>query len=532
MGKREFARAHHVAFFDAMATELPDDYAPQEVNHLTLGYFAVGGLSLLRELGRVNKDEIAKWVLSFQVHPDAHADEDNGSFYGFCGSRSTQFPLPNVKDPCHNGSHLASTYSALAILKIVGYNLANIDSKALLLSMKKLQQPDGSFMPSHIGAETDLRFVYCAAAICSMLDDWTGMDKLKAKEYIFNCQSYDGGFGMVPGSESHEFNICLLLCSGLLVLIVCLRVSESGGGTFCAVAALHLMGFVQVDLASNLRDSASIDIRMLLEWCLQRQVTDGGFQGRRNKPSDTCYAFCQNPPHLGVSFLTAAAAMAGVGSALRRVYLSVYNWVVFAGWAQVLYYAVLALRESGHEAVYAAVERPLQFAQTAAIMECCDKVVFFLGLVRSPVSATLPQIGSRLFLTWGILWSFPETQSHILVTTLVISWSITEIIRYSFFGMKEALGFSPSWLLWLRYSTFMVLYPTGISSEVGLIWIALPYIKASEKYCFRLPNRWNFSYDYYFTSMLALMIYIPGSPHMFTYMLSQRKKALSKTKTV
>jgi len=49
-------------------------------------------------------------------------------------------------------------------------------------------------MPIHIGAETDLRFVYCAAAICSMLNDWTGMDKLK---------SYDGGFGMVPGSESH-----------------------------------------------------------------------------------------------------------------------------------------------------------------------------------------------------------------------------------------------------------------------------------------------------------------------------------------
>ena len=69
-----------------------------------------------------------------------------------------------------------------------------------------------------------------------------------------------------------EFNICLLLCNGLLVLIVCLRVSESGGGTFCAVAALHLMGFVQAELASNLRDSASIDIRMLLEWCLQVEL--------------------------------------------------------------------------------------------------------------------------------------------------------------------------------------------------------------------------------------------------------------------
>ena len=58
------------------------------------------------------------------------------------------------QDSCHNGSHLASTYSALAILKIVGYDLANIDSNALLSSMKKLQQPDGRQvfrfgLPSH-----------------------------------------------------------------------------------------------------------------------------------------------------------------------------------------------------------------------------------------------------------------------------------------------------------------------------------------------------------------------------------------------
>uniref|UniRef100_A0A0D9ZIA0 Very-long-chain (3R)-3-hydroxyacyl-CoA dehydratase n=1 Tax=Oryza glumipatula TaxID=40148 RepID=A0A0D9ZIA0_9ORYZ len=81
--------------------------------------------------------------------------------------------------------------------------------------------------------------------------------------------------------------------------------------------------------------------------------------------------------------------MAGVGSAVRRLYLSVYNWAVFFGWYSaasrhrllafgslfswldlgVLYYAVTTLLESGHEAVYAAVERPLQFAQTAAFLE-------------------------------------------------------------------------------------------------------------------------------------------------------------------
>lgn len=76
------------------------------------------------------------------------------------------------------------------------------------------------------------------------------------------------------------------------------------------------------------------------------------------------------------------------------------------------------------------------------------------GLVRSPITATLPQISSRLFVTWGILWSFPEVRNpccehspyvglrkkgrrnwtfvlqvrtHVLVSSLVISWSITEV---------------------------------------------------------------------------------------------------------
>ncbi|KAM3355406.1 hypothetical protein ACQJBY_025902 [Aegilops geniculata] len=196
--------------------------------------------------------------------------------------------------------------------------------------------------------------------------------------------------------------------------------------------------------------------------------------------------------------------------------------------AQVLYYAVEALLRSGHEGVYAAVERPLQFAQTAAVLEILHGLV---GLVRSPVSATLPQIGSRLFVTWGILWSFPETRTHILVSSLVISWSITEIIRYSFFGTKELFGSAPSSLLWLRYSSFLVMYPTGISSEVGLIYIALQFIKASEKYCIRMPNKWNYSFDYFYASILVLLVYVPGSPHMYTYMLGQRKKALAKSKT-
>uniref|UniRef100_A0ACD5V9G2 Uncharacterized protein n=1 Tax=Avena sativa TaxID=4498 RepID=A0ACD5V9G2_AVESA len=220
-----------------------------------------------------------------------------------------------------------------------------------------------------------------------------------------------------------------------------------------------------------------------------------------------------------------AAAMA------RRIYLSLYNWVAFYGWAHVLCGTASALLlpgSGGHEAVYAAVERPLLFVQTAAVVEILHSI---LGLVRSPVSATLPQILERTYVTWGILWSFPEAQSHILVTSLVLSWSITEVVRYSFFGMRETFGFEPSWLLWLRYSTFLVLYPIGLLSEVGLIFVAMPSMKTSRKYCLTMPNKLNFSFNYHYTSAFLTTLYIPVFPYLFRYMLAKRKKVLSVAKS-
>ena len=88
--------------------------------------------------------------------------------------------------------------------------------------------------------------------------------------------------------------------------------------------------------------------------------------------------------------------MAGFYSSLRHLYLVIYNWVVFAGWVQVLYFAVNTLRESIPAAVYDVVEKLLQLAQTTTVLEILHDLV---GIVRSPILETLPQIGSRLFVT-------------------------------------------------------------------------------------------------------------------------------------
>ncbi|KAA8539447.1 hypothetical protein F0562_026139 [Nyssa sinensis] len=262
-----FDKDRHIRFLEMMYQLLPSDYQGQEINRLTLAYFVISGLDILGALDRVDKEGVISWVLSLQAIPKNEAELSNGQFYGFHGSRSSQFQPNDNGVWIPNGSHLASTYCALAILKTLGYDLSLIASQSILKSLKNLQQPDGSFMPIHTGAEKDLRFVFCAAAICSMLENWSGMDMEKAKEYILNCQSYDGGFGLIPGSESH------------------------GGATYCAVASLRLMGFMEDDQLSKSASSCIINLPLLLDWSMQRQADDGGFQGRANKPSDTCYAF-------------------------------------------------------------------------------------------------------------------------------------------------------------------------------------------------------------------------------------------------
>jgi geranylgeranyl transferase type-1 subunit beta len=146
------------------------------------------------------------------------------------------------------------TYSAILSLLILGDDLSRLDKEGILKYLKICQQADGSFAP-HMGSkECDMRFVFCAFAICFLLKDWSSIEIPKSLEFIKHSQSYDGGFGTGPKRESH------------------------GGSTYCAVAALALVG--QISL---------IDQSLLLTWLMNRQ--DHGFNGRINKPDDTCYGY-------------------------------------------------------------------------------------------------------------------------------------------------------------------------------------------------------------------------------------------------
>lgn len=80
---------------------------------------------------------------------------------------------------------------------------------------------------------------------------------------------------------------------------------------------------------------------------------------------------------------------------------------------------------------------------------------------------------------------------------MLIAWSVTEVIRYSYFVITLS-GYKPAIVTWFRYNTFFVLYPLGISSECWLIYKAIE--PAGEIYGSLYP----------LVLKAILLIYIPG----------------------
>jgi len=217
-------------------------------------------------------------------------------------------------------------------------------------------------------------------------------------------------------------------------------------------------------------------------------------------------------------------------SASKSTYLLAYNGVSFILWSIVTLRAIVlipALATHGklyglHEALFTF----LRATQTLALLEVAHAT---FGLVRASPFTTAMQVASRLMLVWGVLTPFPEivittnafgrhqagtTGGPIALAGCHLAWGITEMIRYGFFVWKEGVSdVLPGWLMWLRYNTFFLLYPIGISSECVLMYLALEPAQD-------LKN----GYEWVLKAVLA--IYVPGSYILYTHMMAQRRKIM------
>lgn len=121
-----------------------------------------------------------------------------------------------------------------------------------------LRLSNGSFRMHKYG-ETDVRAVYCAIVVSRLTNIYTDVLFASSAQWVIRCQTYEGGFGGLPGVEAH------------------------GGYTFCGFSALLLLNSVNM-----------CDTKSLLRWVANKQMPyEGGFQGRTNKLVDGCYSFWQ-----------------------------------------------------------------------------------------------------------------------------------------------------------------------------------------------------------------------------------------------
>jgi len=72
--------------------------------------------------------------------------------------------------------------------------------------------------------------------------------------------------------------------------------------------------------------------------------------------------------------------------------------------------------------------------------------------VRAPLATTAMQVASRMLLVWGVVNNFPaQTAFSPLYSSMLIAWSVTEVIRYAFFATNLWTGGAvPRGLQWLR----------------------------------------------------------------------------------
>ncbi|CAK9100712.1 Very-long-chain (3R)-3-hydroxyacyl-CoA dehydratase hpo-8 (Probable 3-hydroxyacyl-CoA dehydratase) [Durusdinium trenchii] len=164
-----------------------------------------------------------------------------------------------------------------------------------------------------------------------------------------------------------------------------------------------------------------------------------------------------------MQLFTATAFHGGVGcSAVAYIvasmvvpcWLVIYSTLQMLGWSSALF----LIGSQGAPAAEAVISKFTYF-QIAEILHAV------LGMVPSNPVTTAMQITSRVGAVQIVAAAASAASRSAMLpwmTLFYVAWSITEVVRYSYYALNTA-GVQLSPLTWLRYSTFLLLYPAGVT---------------------------------------------------------------------
>ncbi|KAI5634807.1 protein tyrosine phosphatase-like protein, PTPLA domain-containing protein [Phthorimaea operculella] len=212
-------------------------------------------------------------------------------------------------------------------------------------------------------------------------------------------------------------------------------------------------------------------------------------------------------------------------SAFGKFYLVAYNSIQTVGWSYLLWISLVHFLNRGTlDTFWPEIKWTVIIFQNAAVLEVVHAA---LGLVPSSVMVVLMQVYSRVFLVCGALLATQGATTSPGLPLCILAWSVTEIIRYAYYAVN-LIATVPQALLFMRYSTFLVLYPIGITGELLCMYHSLDEIYEKKLFTVSMPNSWNFVFNYYYFLIFYMLLYIPLFPVLFGHMLAQRRKMLSK----
>lgn len=239
-----------------------------------------------------------------------------------------------------------------------------------------------------------------------------------------------------------------------------------------------------------------------------------------------------------------------------RLVLGVYNSALFAVWTWIFYQAALLFLESytanqrqiqllirrnlylspietiedlfamvPFSAMFDKIGQTMKYAQFAAFIE-----IFFIviGWVPSQVATALLQCAVRLIVIFGAMDTPFCARNNITGNAVVFAWSLSEIVRYSFYALNafSPSGKSPYVVVWMRYTFFIFLYPTGLVCEMYLLASTLKGAIKTDMWSVSLPNEYNFVFYWPMVLIALLMLFPPGFLQLYSHMFQQRRKVI------
>ncbi|XP_011505535.1 PREDICTED: very-long-chain (3R)-3-hydroxyacyl-CoA dehydratase hpo-8 [Ceratosolen solmsi marchali] len=215
---------------------------------------------------------------------------------------------------------------------------------------------------------------------------------------------------------------------------------------------------------------------------------------------------------------------------IGQIYLLAYNFLQIIGWSYILYKLVNYYigNKDNNQTLWETVRFAVNIFQNAAILEILNSIT---GLVKSNPVITTFQVLSRVVVVCGVIQATPSNYAaaSLGLPLALLAWSITEIIRYSYY-FTSLVGFIPYFLTWLRYTTFIILYPIGVTGELLCCYDATKYaISNPNAWSYTLPNAWNFTFSYHYTLLFLILLYFPIFPYLYLHMISLRHKTLGTT---